>query len=337
MPEPLVIRAVKHICDILEIAVEHRENQQALVVFDLQSQLSSGLTTAYQRILPRAIYINFDTVTPDIIADAFTALGPKDLVVLIQSTSFRLESFRIRVELFKRNLKVIEHPHLLRMDGEEAGWYIDALAYDPEYYRGIGNALKNRIDQASSAVIESGGEELVFGSAFESAKLNTGDYQGMVNIGGQYPIGEVFTEARTLESVNGRVRIFIFADINFMVNRPEKPITLVITKGKITEVIDTTPEFEKVLAKIRVDEEVVWVRELGFGMNRAFSPDRIVNDIGTLERICGIHLSLGAKHAVYKKSNFKRREGRHHVDVFVITESVKLDNVEVYKNGSWCP
>jgi leucyl aminopeptidase (aminopeptidase T) len=112
---------------------------------------------------------------------------------------------------------------------------------------------------------------------------------------------------------------------------------LVIKNGQISEVIDTTPEFEKVLAKIRIDEEVVWVRELGFGMNRAFSPDRIVNDIGTLERICGIHLSLGAKHAVYKKSNFKRREGRHHVDVFVITESVKLDDVEVYKDGAWCP
>jgi aminopeptidase len=335
LSETLVLQAEKHIGDILKIAIEHDPNQKAMIVYDARSQLSTGLAMAYRLVLPDANFIDFDTVTPESIADAFTDLNPLDLVVLIQSTSFRLETFRIRVELFKRKLKVIEHPHLARMVGQEAEWYIDSLAYDPEYYRGIGNALKLRIDRAASGQVESGGEQLIFSGPFENAKLNTGDYQGMLNIGGQYPIGEVFTEARELETVNGRIRIFIFADITFRVNRPTKPITLVITQGRVSDVIDTTPEFELVLEKIRVDEGEVWVREIGFGLNRAFSTDRIVDDIGTLERICGIHLSLGAKHAVYKKSNFKRREGRHHVDVFAITESVILDDEVVFKNGAW--
>ena len=66
--------------------------------------------------------------------DRIDLLKPSDLVVLVQSTSFRLDAFRIRIELFKRQLKVIEHPHLGRMSGHEIEYYIDSLAYDPEYF-----------------------------------------------------------------------------------------------------------------------------------------------------------------------------------------------------------
>jgi len=157
----------------------------------------------------------------------------------------------------------------------------------------------------------------------------------MKNIGGQFPIGEVFTEAQRLESVSGRVRIFAFGDTTFSVNKLETPLTLVITEGRVTEVIDSIPEFDKVLNNIRADEGEVWLRELGFGMNRAFTPNKIVTDIGTYERMCGIHLSLGAKHGVYKKSNFKRTDTWHHVDIFAVTEGVYLDDKRVYENGSW--
>jgi len=134
-----------------------------------------------------------------------------------------------------------------------------------------------------------------------------------------------------------------FADIDFMLNRPPKPITLIVERGRITDASDSTPEFEKVLANIRADEGEVWIRELGFGMNRAFTQERMVRDIGTLERMCGIHLSLGAKHAVYKKPHFggdgrfgrDGRDGKHHVDVFVVTESVLLDGEAVFKDGAW--
>jgi aminopeptidase len=68
-------------------------------------------------------------------------------VVLVQSTNFRLDGFRLRVELFKLGLKVIEHVHLSRMPGAQGEHYIEALAYDPQYFRGVGHALKARIDQ----------------------------------------------------------------------------------------------------------------------------------------------------------------------------------------------
>jgi hypothetical protein len=176
-------------------------------------------------------------------------------------------------------------------------------------------------------VVDSGdGERLVFGSPFESAKLNIGDYSGMNNIGGQFPLGEVFTEARDLEAVNGRVRIFVFGDTAFMVNKPETPVTLIVEKGRVVGAENATPEFDNMLAIIRAHEGEVWLRELGFGMNRAFSRHCMVNDIGTFERMCGIHLSLGAKHGVYAKPQFKRKDARYHVDVFAVTEAVYLDD-----------
>jgi aminopeptidase len=350
-PTGMIDAAAKHIRDILTLAIGHG-GQSAVVVYDGRSELSVLLTEAYRRCLPAARFLDFDAHPAAAVLDALAPLLPSDLVVLIQSGNFRLEAFRLRVELFKRGLKVIEHPHLVRMRGAEAAWYVDALAYDPAYYRGVGSALKARIDGAASATVFSGsrndgvggaarisgvpsdGEALVFSSRFEPAKLNVGDYRGMKNIGGQFPIGEVFTEARDLEAVNGRIRIFAFADTTFMVNRPERPITLIVTAGRVAGAVDSIPEFEKVLANIRADEGEVWVRELGFGMNRAFTPHRMVSDIGTVERMCGIHLSLGAKHAVYQKADFRRRDGRHHVDVFAVTESVRLDDVEVFRDGA---
>lgn len=327
--------AEKHLRDILTLAIQHEQSQSTLVVFDTRSDLAITLTAAYQRCLQTAVFIDFDAVTPEAIFAEFAKLVPSNLVVLIQSTNFRLEAFRIRVELFKRGFKVVEHPHLGRMIGEQADYYIESLAYDPAYFRGVGNALKARIDGAKFGVIDSSGERLVFASPFESAKLNVGDYSEMNNVGGQFPIGEVFTEAQDLEAVNGRVRIFAFGDTSFSTNKPGQPITLVISKGRVTDTINSTPEFELVLANIRADEGEVWLRELGFGMNRAFTSNKMVSDIGTYERMCGIHLSLGAKHGVYNKVNIRRTTARHHVDVFAVTESVSLDDEIIYQDGAW--
>ena len=328
--------AERNLRDILNIVFNHDDSHAAVVVFDSGCELAMALTAAYRRCLPAATFIDFEASTPAAVLESLAPLVPQDLVILVQSTSFRLEAFRIRVELFKRELKVIEHPHLVRMPGQEVLYYIDALAYDPAYYRGVGNALKARIDKASHGVVDSGGEQLVFASPFESAKLNIGDYSNMANTGGQFPIGEVFTEAQDLEAVSGRVRIFVFGDTTFSVNQPPEPITLIVNKGQVVDTLNSTPEFDIVLANIRADEGgVVWVRELGFGMNRAFTKDRTVSDIGTYERMCGVHLSLGAKHGIYGKPGFKRNDGKHHVDVFAVTEAVLLDDEVIYRDGQW--
>jgi hypothetical protein len=334
LPETAVEVARTHLRDILEFAVEHRD-RRALVVWDDRCELTNALAEAYRRNLPGADFLLFDQVSPEEVLAAFARLAPGDLAILIQSSSFRLDAYRIRLELFRRSIKVIEHPHLERMQGAEALVYIDALAYDPAYYRGVGGALKQRLDRSERTVIHSGSEALVYPSALESAKLNVGDYRTMKDVGGQFPIGEVFTESKDLLAVHGRVRIAFFGDRNFTVNRPERPITLVVDQGRVVQAIDSTPAFDRVLADIRVDEGEVWLRELGFGLNRALTADRPVSDIGTFERMCGVHLSLGAKHASYKKPGIDKKWARHHVDAFAVTESVTVDDEVVYREGAW--
>jgi hypothetical protein len=335
LPASAIDAATAHLRDVLAIALEHGPGRRALVVYDTRTGLARALAEAYRRNLPDATFVDFDGVAPEEVLALFKTFAPQDLVVLVQSTNFRLDGFRLRVELFKLGLKVIEHVHLSRMPGAQGAHYIESLAYDPQYFRGVGHALKSRIDRAARAEVHGGGEVLAFDSPFESAKLNVGDYSAMNNVGGQFPIGEVFTEARDLEAVSGRAQIHVFGDTSYLVNRPEKPVTIVVERGRVVSTIGATPEFQEVLDIIRRDEGEVWVRELGFGMNRAFSRERRVDDIGTYERMCGIHLSLGAKHGVYAKPGFKRKDARYHIDVFVVTDAVYLDDERVYADGAW--
>jgi len=335
LPAHAVDQATRHLRDVLSIALEHAPGVRALVVYDTRTALSRALLEAYRRNLPDAVFVDFDAVTPDAVLAAFGAMAAHELVVLLQSTNFRLDGFRIRVELFKLGLKVVEHVHLSRMAGVQGEHYIAALAYDPAYFRGTGRALKERIDRAPNARVIGGGETLVFASPLESAKLNIGDYSDMHNVGGQFPIGEVFTEAQDLEAVHGRVQIHVFGDTSYRSNRPEVPVTLVIERGRVVATENATPAFQQVLDNISAEEGEVWVRELGFGLNRAFTRELRVDDIGTYERMCGIHLSLGAKHGVYTKPGFKRKDARFHIDVFAVTDAVFLGDEQVYRDGRW--
>jgi aminopeptidase len=212
--------------------------------------------------------------------------------------------------------------------------YLCALDYDPEYYRTLGPWLKQKIDNAKTISVNSSGGSLVYQGPFEDAKLNIGDYREMKNAGGMFPIGEVFTEPKDIAQVSGRASIFAFGDKEFKVNLPVKPITLVIEQGKIIEVLDATPEFDAVMEEINEGGEAV-IRELGFGLNRAFTKTRTVADVGSYERMCGIHLSLGGKHAVYTKEGFSRKHSRFHVDVFVDVTSVDIDREVIYQDGKY--
>jgi len=335
MKKSLDEKAYENIKGIVEEVFEHTQKQNAVVVYDTNSIISNLLYNAYKKALPNAIFIDFYATNPEKVLETLKSLSAFDFVALIQSTNFRLDAFRIRVELFKRQIKVIEHPHLSRMSESEVPYYVDSMKYEKEYFRKTGLALKTKIDNASSGVIESDGEFLYCDSSFESAKLNVGDYSQMANSGGQFPIGEVFTEAKDLESLHGRVKIFIFSDTTYQIKKPKESAILIIEKGQVVGTENITPEFDEILNLIREGEGSIWVRELGFGLNRAFSKTRTVSDTGTYERMCGIHLSLGKKHGMYGKPGFKRGDGKFHVDVFVDTTTFKLDNEVVFADEKW--
>jgi leucyl aminopeptidase (aminopeptidase T) len=336
MPTNLAVTTSKNLRDVLHDVFLHDDAHTALVIYDLDSPLSVILTEAYRMALPKGIFLNFHTTDKEVILSQIEALKAGDFVALVQSTSFRLSAFRIRIELFKKSIKVVEHPHLGRMTEEnEVEHYVNALAYDKEYYHHTGHTLQNMIDTASGAVVHSGKEKLIYRGGFESAKINIGDYRKMKNMGGQFPIGEVFTESTELTSLNGRTNIIAFGDTNYKVNIPSQPITIVIENGHLVRTENSTDEFEAVLDMIREEENVVWVRELGLGLNRAFSKDKHVSDMGTFERMCGLHLSLGAKHGIYAKEGMKRNSGKFHIDVMIDTDSFDIDDNMVFDGEKW--
>jgi len=336
MSTTLVHHTSQNLADTLRDVFEHDDTATALVIYDLDSPLSQLLTDAYRQALPNGVFIDFNDVDKENILAEIEELKAGDFVALVQSRSFRLSDFRIRIELFKKQIKVAEHPHLARMSEEnEVKTYVNALAYDKEYYHHTGHTLKSIIDKASSAVIACGDDKLVYPSPFEDAKLNIGDYRAMKNRGGQFPIGEVFTELKELTALSGRAKIMAFGDINYKVNIPEQPITIVIENGQLVGTENSTTDFEAVLNLIREEEDIVLVRELGLGLNRVLSKENFVSDMGTFERMCGLHLSLGAKHGIYAKEGMKRNSGKFHIDVMLETTTFSIDEQVVFDGKKW--
>ncbi|MNC94906.1 hypothetical protein D3C83_118890 [compost metagenome] len=51
--------------------------------------------------------------------------------------------------------------------------------------------------------------------------------------------------------------------------------------------------------------------------------------------MCGIHLSLGSKHALYPKAGFHKKKVKFHVDVFADVDSAVIDGEVVYEGGAY--
>jgi len=319
---------------MLAKSLKRAPSERVLVVFDRQSGLSSVVADAYQLAVPDATFMDFDAAGETAVRLAFDELKPSDIVILVQSTSFRLNEFRVRIELFNRKLKTIEHVHLNRMPEEQWATWVDTLSFDPETDGEMGRKLKTILDSAQTITIECGEHKLTWNGGMEAAKLNIGDYTGMENIGGTFPIGEVFTEAKVLENTNGSFLIYAFADQDFLVKFYE-PFTAFVKDGLIEAGPDAPPEFASILEKIRLDERAL-VREFGLGLNAAISRNKPLADITAFERVLGSHLSLGEKHGVYKKPGIPTKS-RYHVDVFPAVDRIVADGKAIYEHGTFLP
>lgn len=316
----------------IEQAIMLKGEEKALIIYDTEAPLTRLVLEGYKAALPNATFVDFGAVTPAQIMEQIIACKPGDLVVLLQSTNFRLNEFRFRIELFSRGLKTIEHLHLARIDEDQYERYIGALAYDSEYYRSVGPALKAKLDVCEHVTVKCAGTTLEYATGMESTKLNIGDYTSMKNVGGSFPIGEVFTEAKDLTAVNGEAMIFAYAGEDHKV-RIVEPFKVSIEKGILTAP-GAPAEFLAILELIKADEEVL-VREFGLGLNRAMGKHALVNDITAFERQMGMHMSLGAKHAIYPKPGLKRKTGRYHVDIFVDIEEIVVDGQTIYREGAF--
>lgn len=334
MHEGLVKDAIKNITDIITICIEHKAPEKALVVYDARYGLTKILTEAYRVALPHARFIDFDGVGKEEVIRAFDEMNPRDLVVLIQSSNFLLDAFRIRLHLFQKKLKVVEHLHLDRNTEDVWDVYVDALSYDTSWYRGVGPRLKAQLEKTNEIIIEGGSATLTIGGGVETPRLNIGDYTGMENIGGTFPIGEVFTEGKDFSQMNGSFLVYAYAGTDFSINMHD-PFRVDVVAGQITGWEKNAPQsFVDIINLVGQYERPI-IREIGFGLNRAITRERYLQDITAFERIHGMHLSLGEKHSVYKKPGIPTHKTKFHIDLFPIVDRVTADGKAIFENGKY--
>lgn len=365
----LVENATKNIRDILDLSIKlnthenkyedgNKNIESILVIYDTQYGLSNILNSGYKKVLPemygdnfkeKVKFLDFDKSNKEEILSEINNLKEKDLVVMIQTTNFRLDDFRIRLHLFSKKLKVIEHMHLNRNKKEVWDVYVNSLEYDEKYLKETSASIKSKVDNSKKLIIKSFQKndennlkeiKLEVGGELEEAKLNIGDYSEMENIGGTFPIGEVFTESKEIKNMNGKVMIYALANADFTMQMYE-PFAITIESGIVVGYADNAPkDFVDIFNQVK-NYETPMIREIGFGLNKAITKERFLGDITAFERIYGMHLSMGEKHSVYKKEGLISKKTKYHVDLFPVVDNVtslnKNTNKEeiIFKNNKY--
>ncbi|MBT4446994.1 hypothetical protein HOA92_05610 [archaeon] len=337
--------------------------------------LNGLLAAAYTEALAsheRFESIEFDPEQAVELKAKLYAMCKGDVAILIQNTGFQLSSFRIRLDLKNREIFVIEHNHVeYSTDPTEIENYINAISYDGEHFETTSFKLVEALKDAKEiVVVSSDGSRLVYTGPFEDGKKNIGDLSA--NLGSFYPIGEVFCEPVDLFKANGEFLVYAFPDNQFATQVVE-PFKVVLKDGKVVS-HDGPADFDRLINLIktendraiarRVDDakyelvpeeekdevdkvegttEVletktsneVWVREMGFGLNRAIGKHAVLSFVSAHERQAGFHISLGLKHGVYRKKMVKKINQRFHIDMFVDVAQILFDENVVFSDGKY--
>jgi hypothetical protein len=96
-------------------------------------------------------------------------------------------------------------------------------------------------------------EHILIYGPLERIVGNTGDYTGMENRGGTFPIGEMFTEAQDLSTVHGSVVVEAYPDMDFAVVSCT-PFVLHIQGGMVVRSEDIPAGFLEIYDMIHRDE-----------------------------------------------------------------------------------
>jgi leucyl aminopeptidase (aminopeptidase T) len=114
-----------------------------------------------------------------------------------------------------------------------------------------------------------------------------------------------------------------------------EPFRIDIKDGIVVSWSENAPQaFLDVIEQVKTNDRTI-IREIGFGLNRAITPDHYVKDITAFERILGMHFSLGEKHTVYKKQGITADKTRFHVDLFPKVTHAYADGVLIYEEGKY--
>jgi aminopeptidase len=270
----------------------------------------------------------------DILKNELTSLPAWSIVILVQSTNFRLSTFRIRLELFHLGIHVVEFNHLAYILDTEFDTFADSLVYRTSEYVRIQNVFTWLMWAARSTRIQSVNGDILTFWPVEKVRGNTGDYSQSENKWWTFPIGELFTEAIDLSDLNGKCLIESYPREDFSVEHCT-PFELVIQNGRVLPDENFPAPFAKLYNWIVQFEWEVMVRELWMGLNPAITTKTSLSDINFYERKTGIHLSLWKKHGIYGKKLPKTEIQRFHIDIFIAVDSVFVDENQVFENGKW--
>ncbi len=111
------------------------EQNRVITSHNIAENITVGLDHHTKYEVTSEVTINQDPQIESI-KNELTSLPKNSIVILVQSTNFRLSTFRIRLELFHRGVHVVEHNHLAYIKPNELDTFMHSLVYrTPEYVR----------------------------------------------------------------------------------------------------------------------------------------------------------------------------------------------------------
>jgi aminopeptidase len=325
----------------LNILDEPFVQNKLVLVYDKNSKLSVLLSESYISNLENyknldIELIDFDEVDKEELKNKLLSLKENSTVILVQSTNFRLDNFRIRLNLHNSWIGCLEHNHLSYIKDVEIKNYADSILYKTPYYISLSEKLKNISDNASVIkVVCKDWNTLNLEGGFEDMKQNTWDYTGKSRWW-TFPIWENFTEIKDFSKSNWKVSVKVFPNKDFEVVFPEI-FSLEIKESKIISYCEKTPkEFIEILDNIKNSEDnEIMCRELWFWLNPWITFENPLNDINSFERMAWFHISLWKKHGVYRKKLHRKIIQRYHIDIFLDVDYIEFDWDKVFEGWKY--
>ena len=337
---PLALELKQNLSDILFNQLKCEIDTHVMVIFDQQSPLNKIVTQGYEDVLlthSKKTFLDFDAHTPEQLMEKIDDLSSGDAVILVQSASFRVSTYRWRLELFDRKLKCIEHMRLAYMTPEEFPTYIHSLKDDSPFVQPTARKVAEKLENASHIKVQCrGGSIFEIKSKMEKPFVNDGDYSAEENIGGGYPIGEAFSEPVDITQSNGEVEIYAYPGEDHKMRFTNKPFKMKIVNGNMVS-HDAPADFIPLIEMMKGENKdgQIPVREFGLGLNRAITKENTLTEASAFERVTGLHLSLGMKHGVYQKKFKKNKEinQRFHVDIYPDVYKIRINDQLIYQDG----
>jgi hypothetical protein len=335
----IILEATKKILEKnLKINTEPFNQFPVIVVYDLECELTKNIWEWYAENLKNrenSEVIIFEEIEAVVLKEKLMSLPEFSSVVLIQSRDFRLDDFRIRLNLHNKWVWCLEHNHLIYLKSGESDTYIDAIKYRWEEYNRLSNKFKDISDNAGTAkIVCHNWDTLEISGGFEDMKQNIWEY--WERRGSTLPLWENFSESKVFENVNWKLSVTCYPDSDMNIHFCEA-FTIEIKNSFITCSDEKCPEiFREFLERIaRNEDNEVMMRELGFWLNPAITNKTPLNDVNAFERKAGFHISMWKKHGIFRKKLHRKVNQRFHIDVFPDVKEIFFDDMLIFSEGKY--